>query len=199
MASGHPTHDRRLTTAQLRARLDAADAPRVVDVRTPAEFDAVHIPGAYNVPLDTLREHRDELARHLDEEVVLVCRSGMRAEQAERAFAAAGLANLRVLEGGVTRWHADGGPVKLGRRRWDIERQVRLVAGGIVLAAGLASVAVPQAKWVATAIGGGLFAAALTNTCAMGAALAKMPFNRGVESCDVETIVSQLATTTRSR
>ena len=38
---------------------------RVLDVRTPAEFETLHIPGAYNVPLDTLREHRWELERHV--------------------------------------------------------------------------------------------------------------------------------------
>ena len=37
---------------------------RVLDVRTPAEFETSHIPGAHNVPLDTLHEHREELERH---------------------------------------------------------------------------------------------------------------------------------------
>jgi len=38
--------------------------------------------GAYNLPLDLLREHRDEIRAHLDDHVVLVCRSGQRAAQA---------------------------------------------------------------------------------------------------------------------
>src|SRR5699024_8812872 len=70
--------------SELMAALAAGTAPRVLDVRTPAEFETVHIPGSYNVPLDTLREHREELGSHLEDEVVLVCRSGNRAEQAER-------------------------------------------------------------------------------------------------------------------
>ena len=49
----------------------AAGRVRVLDVRTPAEFETMHIPGAYNVPLDTLKEHREELSNHLDEDVVL--------------------------------------------------------------------------------------------------------------------------------
>lgn len=182
----------RVTPAELRSQLQPAGA-RIIDVRTPAEFEATHIPGSYNVPRDTLREHRGELTRHLDTDVVLVCRSGMRAEQAERAFAEAGLSNLHVLEGGIMRWESEGGAVNRGRQRWDIERQVRLVAGGVVLAAGLGSLAVPSLKWVATAIGGGLFTAALTNTCAMGAALSRLPFNRGAASCDLYSIVSQLS------
>ena len=65
-------------------RLKSAAPPRILDVRTPSEFDTAHIAGAYNVPLDLLREHRDEILRHLDEDVVLVCRSGQRAAQAEQ-------------------------------------------------------------------------------------------------------------------
>ena len=73
----------------------------MIDVRTPAEFAAVHIPGSYNVPLDLLSEHRDELRRHLDTDVVLVCRSGQRAERAERTLAATGLSGVHVLPGVV--------------------------------------------------------------------------------------------------
>lgn len=40
---------------------------RVLDVRSPAEFEGVHIPGAYNVPLDTLGEHASDIQRHVDE------------------------------------------------------------------------------------------------------------------------------------
>ena len=182
----------RVHPGELRSVREAGTAVRIIDVRTPAEFEATHIPGSYNVLLDTLREHGQELTRHLDTDVVLVCRSGMRADQAERAFAEAGLSNLHVLEGGLTRWEAEGGAVNRGRQRWDIERQVRLVAGGIVLAAGLGSIAAPGLKWIATVIGGGLFAAAVTNTCAMGSALSKLPFNRGAASCDIDSIVSEL-------
>jgi hypothetical protein len=35
---------------------------RILDVRTGGEFETVHIPGSYNVPLDTLREHVSYLA-----------------------------------------------------------------------------------------------------------------------------------------
>ncbi|MEP6296807.1 MAG: rhodanese-like domain-containing protein, partial [Ilumatobacter sp.] len=51
---------------------------RILDVRTFGEFDSVHIPGSYNVPLDTLGEHARDLAS-LDHPVVLVCKSGARA------------------------------------------------------------------------------------------------------------------------
>ncbi|MFD0532956.1 rhodanese-like domain-containing protein [Actinomadura luteofluorescens] len=112
----------------LRELLDSDDRPRLIDVRTPGEFETGHIPGSYNVPLDLLREHRAELRAHLDEQVVLVCRSGQRAGQASQALATAGLPNLRVLHGGIGAWQAAGEAVSAGRPRWDLERQVRLVA-----------------------------------------------------------------------
>ena len=169
---------------------DGADV-RLLDVRSPAEFEAVHIPGAYNVPLDTLGEHADDIQRHVEELVVLVCRSGMRASQAEQRLAAAGMANVRVLEGGMMAWERSGGQVNRGQARWDIERQVRLVAGSLVASSILTSVKYPKARFVAGAIGAGLTFAAVSNTCAMGAMLAKLPYNRS-NSCDVNAVVDQL-------
>jgi rhodanese-related sulfurtransferase len=177
--------------ATLREQLASGRGPRLLDVRTPAEFETAHIPGAYNVPLDLLREHRDELRAHLDDRVVLVCRSGVRAAQAKQAFVTAGLPNVTVLDGGMLAWQGGGGPVNVGRARWDLERQVRLVVGVVVLAAVLGSIVVPGLKWVAALLGAGLTVAALTNTCAMGMLLARLPYNRGA-SCDLDSVVDQL-------
>ncbi|MET8121861.1 rhodanese-like domain-containing protein [Micromonospora sp. NPDC005189] len=182
----------------LRELIDSGHAPRVLDVRTPAEFETSHIPGSYNVPLDLLKEHRQELRDHLDEDVVLVCRSGARATQAQQTLAGVGLPNLKVLDGGIMAWQAANAPIKHGAPRWDLERQVRLVAGSIVLVSVLGSVFVPQLKWVAAFIGAGLTFAAVTNTCAMGMMLGKLPYNRGA-SCDVDTIVGQLRDRTGER
>lgn len=180
-----------LDAATLRERLTAPDAPRVIDVRTPGEFSAVHIPGSYNVPLDLLREHRDELRRCLDSDVVLVCRSGQRAGQAERALTEAGIDGVHVLADGMTGWQRTGGPVNRGPARWDLERQVRLVAGALVLLGVLGGVLVPGMEWFAAAIGAGLVVAALTGTCAMGALLARLPWNRD-RTCDIDQVVAQL-------
>ena len=157
--------------------LNATDGPRLLDVRSTAEFTTAHIPGSYNVPLDLLREHKDELRTHLSDDVVLVCRSGARATQAETVLSTT-LDNLHVLTGGITAWEAAGGPLTRGAQTWELERQVRLVAGSIVLAGVLASTVAPWAKWVSAGIGAGLAGAALTNSCAMGTLLSKLPYNR---------------------
>lgn len=175
----------------LRAWLSAPDGPRLLDVRSPAEFTTAHIPGSYNVPLDLLREHKDELHTHLGDDVVLVCRSGARATQAETVLATTGLENLHVLSGGITAWEAAGGPLSRGAQTWELERQVRLVAGGIVLGGVLASTVAPWAKWVSAGIGAGLTGAALTNSCAMGMLLSKLPYNRR-NSPDMAAVLRQL-------
>ena len=179
----------------LSERLGAATPPRILDVRTPAEFETAHIAGAYNVPLDLLREHRDEIIEHLDQEVVLVCRSGQRAAAAGETLRKAGLANVHILDGGITAWETAGFGVNRGAPRWDLERQVRLTAGTLVLASILASIANPKLKWLAAAIGAGLAGAALTNTCAMGMALSRLPYNR-TATCDAKTVVAKLIAST---
>ncbi len=185
------TKPTRLDVESLRSWMAASDAPRVLDVRTPAEFAGVHIPGSYNVPLDLLREHREELRRHLDENVVLICRSGGRASQAETLLAETGMSNLHVLAGGISAWEHSGAPVNRRPTRWDLERQVRLVAGSLVLGGVLTSTVAPKAKWLSGAIGAGLAGAAVTNSCAMGMLLAKLPYNRDAD-IDLSTVLAEL-------
>jgi rhodanese-related sulfurtransferase len=185
------TLDRRVDAATLEHLLGEDADVRILDVRTPAEFESAHIPGAYNVPLDTLAEHAAELERHVNEPVMLVCRSGGRASQACDKLAVTGMANLHILDGGMQSWDDGHRPVRRGRQRWDLERQVRFVAGLLVLIGVLGSVFVPGLLYLAGFVGAGLAFAALTNTCAMGLALSKLPHNRS-RTVDVEGAVRAL-------
>jgi len=182
-----------VTSIELRRLLESSTAPPVVDVRTPAEFETAHIAGSYNVPLDVLESNAREIAGCLDNGfgVVLVCRSGQRSTKAQALLRDQGLTGGRVLENGIIDWEEQGFAVDRGTQRWELERQVRLVAGSVVLSSVLGSVALPRLKWVAAAIGGGLTFAALTNTCAMATALSKLPYNRGATS-EPEAVLSQL-------
>src|SRR5436189_214448 len=117
------------------ALLQQKDAVKMLDVRTPAEYETVHIPGSSNVPLDQLPEHRIELGNKLHIPIILVCRSGTRAEQAAKQFEETNLAQFHVLRGGISAWEQAGKPVKREGQRWSMERQVRGVAGALVLLA----------------------------------------------------------------
>jgi rhodanese-related sulfurtransferase len=182
----------RLRPSEVRELLETEPGTRIIDVRTAGEFESAHISGAYNVPLDTLGEHRREIAS-VAAPVVLVCQSGARAAKADDSLREAGMTNIRILEGGMNAWMSAGESVKTVKERWSLERQVRLVAGSIVLAAIVVSVWVPAARFVAGFVGAGLTFAALSNTCAMGMLLAKLPYNRGA-ACDINDVVRRLRT-----
>jgi len=169
----------------------------VIDVRSAAEFESMHIRGSYNVPLPLLSEHADELAARLGSRVVLVCQSGVRAEQARQRMATAGIDAAYVLTGGVPGFAAAGGNVVRGRERWDLERQVRLAAGSFVVL-GLAGgkFISPKLRMLAGAIGTGLMFSAATNTCAMGKALSAMPWNKATKEPTHESAILQFPVAT---
>src|SRR5690606_4647847 len=126
-----------LNAAELDALLRSRADVRLLDVRTPGEYEAVHLRGAYNVPLDTLGEHAAEIRAAVDVPVVRVCQSGARARRAEAALTAAGMPNLHVVGGGVNGWVAAGRRVERGPARISLERQVRVVAGALAAAGGV--------------------------------------------------------------
>ncbi len=166
-----------LDAHDLRHRFDAFT---VIDVRTAGEFESVRLPGARNVPLDRLDEEVAEVRELVDEghEVVLVCRAGSRAHQAQEKLVAAGLPELPILEGGLLAWEDAEGPVVRDVIRWDLERQVRLAVGLIVVTSIALSLVFPPARFVAGFVGLGLIFAAVTNTCMLGMVLSKLPYNR---------------------
>src|SRR5699024_276314 len=59
--------------------------------------------------------------------------TGNRAEQCQNKLAAAGLTHTVVMNGGMNAWEAQEAPRVRGRKRWALEREVRLVAGGLAL------------------------------------------------------------------
>jgi rhodanese-related sulfurtransferase len=182
-----------INTSQLRQLRHEDPDIRILDVRTGGEYETVHIPGSYNVPLDTLGEHVRDLAE-VAHPVVLVCQSGGRATQAHGKLTAAGKDTLHILEGGMAAWENAGGDVVRGHTdRWAMDRQVRLVAGSLALAGVVASIVVPRAKWLAGGVAAGLTYSAVSNTCTMGTVLGKLPYNR-TDKCDIAGVLAELNT-----
>lgn len=179
----------RMTPAELAANTDDV---LLLDVRTPAEFSTAHVPGSINVPVDLIEKNAADVGRGIDKDAVLICRAGPRAERAEKALAQVGVTHTSVLDGGFEAWRDGGQNVEYGEARWDLERQVRLVAGSLVASGVLASTVVPKAKWLSGAVGGGLVFAALSNTCAMGNLLSRLPYNRGAGTPTVRQVTAQM-------
>jgi len=88
-------------------------APFVLDVRTPEEYVAGHVPGAVNIPYDQVGARLAEVPK--DKQVVLYCRSGRRAVMASEVLAANGYTRLQHLEGDILGWQEKQRPVEVPR------------------------------------------------------------------------------------
>ncbi len=152
----------------------------LIDVRTPAEFQEVHVPFAQNVPLDQLDAARIACGRNGSAQpLYVICRSGSRGKQACEKFLAAGYPHVVNVEGGTLAWDQAGLPVVRGQKAMSLERQVRLAAGLLVLiGAALGYFVSPYWIGLAAFVGAGLVYAAVTDTCGMGMVLARMPWNQ---------------------
>jgi rhodanese-related sulfurtransferase len=106
------------------------------------------------------------------------CRSGNRALQAAEKLKARGLASLCILEGGLRAWEAQGLPLDRGGKMISLERQVRIAAGALAFTGALLGYFLSPA-WIALSgiVGVGLIIAGITDTCAMGMLIARMPWN----------------------
>ena len=103
----------RISQAELLARMEKKDSSLVVlDVRTPAEYAAGHVPGARNVSHDQLAANLVELEPLRDKDVVLYCRSGRRTLLAEDVLRKAGFTKLLHLDGDYLAWEAQQRPVE---------------------------------------------------------------------------------------
>ena len=102
----------------------------LIDVRTPAEFQEVHVEFARNVPLDQLDPAQIVRARNgsANEPLYVVCRSGGRSQQACERFLKAGFANVVNVEGGTLACEKTGLPLVRGTKVMSLERQVRIAA-----------------------------------------------------------------------
>lgn len=101
----------RLSQADARtaAQMQAEGAAAVLDVRSRAEWDAGHVPGALHAPLGELRSHLDALPR--DRRLVVHCLGGTRSAIAASVLDAAGFDGVINLAGGFSEWQAAGLPV----------------------------------------------------------------------------------------
>lgn len=79
-------------------------APVIVDVRTPREYEQGHIPGAVNVPLDDLRANRALLDAHKDQPVLLYCRTVNRTVRALWLLEGRGFKMIYALKGGYANY-----------------------------------------------------------------------------------------------
>jgi len=83
----------------------------LLDVRSPEEFAAGHLPGAVNIPHGELATRIAELSAARERDIVVYCRTGVRSAQAIKVLDQAGFKRLFHLEGDYTRWTEEKRPV----------------------------------------------------------------------------------------
>lgn len=165
----------------LYARQQDGQTVHLIDVRTPAEYQAVHVASAQLMPLDAL-DPRALLAERqvsFDTPLYLICRTGTRAQQAWKRLHDAGFTHVVCVEGGTEAWEQAGLPVVWGCGVIALDRQVRIAAGLLVLlGVGLSILVHPAFVALSAFVGAGLLFAGITDTCGMAMLLAKMPWNQ---------------------
>ena len=158
----------------------------LIDVRTSAEYRECHATPARNVPLDLLDPHTIMESRNGSRETPLyiICQTGKRAQKACEKFDTKGYPQIVNIEGGTQAWEEAGLPVVRGKKILSLERQVRIAAGVLVLiGATLGWIIHPAFIGLSAFVGAGLVFAGITDSCAMGMVLAKMPWNQVPQDC----------------
>jgi rhodanese-related sulfurtransferase len=93
-----------ITVEELSKRMKAGDAPTIIDVREPFEYQLAHIDGAVLKPLNDLREWAQALDK--DKEYVMQCHTGARSAYAMMVLTKMGFKDVKNLSGGIAEWSA---------------------------------------------------------------------------------------------
>lgn len=90
-----------IKATELIERLNHGEALQLLDVREPIEFHTYNIGGS-NIPVGQLIDRLDELEWGADDEIILVCKAGIRSRTAQSILQQNGYTNTRNLTGGLT-------------------------------------------------------------------------------------------------
>lgn len=164
---------------EAKRRLDEGSAI-LIDIRDPNEYARSHILGSRLVPLAGLDTHDFDRERQSGKAAIFHCQSGRRTEANATQLIAAGFRETYVLKGGLNGWREAGLPSHIDRSQpIEMQRQVQIAAGGLVLLGVLlAALVSPWFVLLSGFVGGGLVFAGATGTCGMARMLMLMPWNR---------------------
>ncbi len=92
-----------ITVQELKEMQDKKKSYFLLDVREDFEFQISNINGTL-IPLDLLPDKLDEIEDKKDEEVIVMCRSGVRSAKAQKFLLDNGFKKVRNLKGGINQW-----------------------------------------------------------------------------------------------
>jgi rhodanese-related sulfurtransferase len=112
-AVSHAADTPKIDQASLLKRIEKKDASLLIlDVRTPEEFAAGHVPGAINIPYTHLPARISEVADAADKDIVVYCTVGVRAEKGAERLRENGFSKLLHLDGDMKAWEAKKRPLE---------------------------------------------------------------------------------------
>jgi len=151
---------------------------KFLDVRSTLEFADAHIKDSINIPIDMLSAKINDFVQSKQSYIVL-CRTGNRSPMAADMLMQSGIHGVKVMQGGLMRWQKEGFPVIKGEGGMSLERQVRLIAGSLVLLGILLSWFVHWAFiFISLFISSGLIYSGISDNCLMGMLLMRLPYNK---------------------
>lgn len=179
--------------ADAKALIESDSQVKLLDVRSALEFSQVHIKNSINVPIDILSAKINDLSQ-AGQAYIVLCRTGNRSPMAADILIQSGVHGVKVMQGGMTRWQKERLPVIKGEGGVSLERQVRLIAGSLVLFGIIMSW---LAHWafifISIFVSCGLIYSGLSDNCLMGILLMKLPYNKklykaklGGGTCSIE-------------
>ena len=101
-----------VSAVELREQQNSGSPPVILDVRTDAEFERGHIPGAVHIPHDELSGRLSEIPASSSDTIVVYCAVGPRARRGERTLLQNGFGRVLHLNGGFRAWEKAGHPVE---------------------------------------------------------------------------------------
>jgi adenylyltransferase/sulfurtransferase len=93
-----------ILATELKEMIDRGDDLYLVDVREPAEYEIVSIPGSVLIPKGDILNGSALASLPQDKQVVMYCKTGIRSAETLAAVKAAGLSNAVHVQGGVIAW-----------------------------------------------------------------------------------------------
>jgi rhodanese-related sulfurtransferase len=92
-----------ISVQELKKRLDSGEDILVIDVRESWEYDEFNI-NAKLMPLGELQGSLNDLKDHMNDEIIVHCKSGGRSAAACDYLTKQGFTNVRNLSGGMMAW-----------------------------------------------------------------------------------------------
>lgn len=156
---------------------------KLIDVRSTAEYQSGHVPGALSLPMDSLNP--SSLANAAGNEyghskpIYLTCFQGPRAKQAAETLMSQGFKDVVLLEGGTDAWQKSGLPIRRCVQNMSVMRQVQILIGLLIVSKVVLGFTVHELFFVAAAfVGVSLAVAGIKNWCGLTSLLEKMPWNK---------------------